>query len=93
MSMCAKPIVRNWARPQGITFSAGPDGQLLPLTVANLKQAFSQNHKFRDSLDPSQATRQKLERFDKDHEIFEVNYLLKASHAHGPGKSQPTTLP
>ena len=62
-------------------FSAGPDGLLLPLTVVNLKQAFPDNQIFRDSLDRSIATHQKIERYDKDHEMFEVNYLLKASHA------------
>ena len=74
-------------------FSAGPDGQLLPLTAANLKQAFPQNQILRASLDLTLDTHQKLEQYDKDHEMFEVNYLLKASHAQGLDKSQTTTMP
>ena len=62
-------------------FSAEPDGQLLLLTENNLKEAYPQNQTFRDSLDLSSAAQQKLEQYDKVHEMFEVNYLLKASHA------------
>ena len=62
-------------------FSAGPDGQLLPLTVNNLRLAYPQNQPFGDSLDMSSAAHQKLERYDRVHEMFELNYLLKASHA------------
>jgi len=62
-------------------FSAGPDGQLLPLTENNLKQAFSQNQFFSANLDRSLVTHQKLEQYDHEHEMFKVNSLLEASHA------------
>ena len=61
-------------------FRAGPDGQLLPLTENNLKRAFSHNQSFSANLDLSLVTHQKLEQYDEVHEMFEVNYLLKASH-------------
>lgn len=62
-------------------FSAGPDGQLLPLTVNNLRLAYPQNQVFGENLDMSSAAHRELEQYDRVQGMFEVNYLLKASHA------------
>ncbi len=56
-------------------FSVGATGEVLPLTAANLKNAFPNNHKFHDSLD----TLFKLNDYDSFHKMFKVNRLLAAS--------------
>ena len=58
--------------------SAGANGQVVPLTVNNLKQAFPDNHKFHDSLDQMLGTGGELAQFDDFHKMFKVNRLLIA---------------
>jgi hypothetical protein len=65
-------------------FSAGPDGQILALTLENLKQAFPDNHRFHDSLDVTFGAGQKLAEFDEFHQMFKVNRLLIASREQEP---------
>jgi hypothetical protein len=60
-------------------FSAGPDGQLLPLTLENLKWAFPDKHRFHDSLDQMFGQGQDLAQYDDFHKMFKVNRLLIAS--------------
>lgn len=60
-------------------FSSGPDGQLLPLTLENLKSAFPANHRFHDSLDQMFGQGQNLAQYDDFHKMFKVNRLLIAS--------------
>jgi hypothetical protein len=60
-------------------FSAGPEGQILALTLENLKQAFPDNHRFHDSLDATFGAGQKLAEYDEFHKMFKVNRLLIAT--------------
>ena len=59
-------------------FSVGADGDVLALTVLNLKQAFPANHMFHDSLDAAFPLGG-LEQYDAFHKMFKVNRLLEAS--------------
>src|SRR5438128_1140960 len=44
-------IVRKGTLEKAYFFSVGPKGEILPLTILNLKNAFPDNHVFHDSLD------------------------------------------
>jgi hypothetical protein len=72
-------IVRKGAAETRYFFSVGPTGDILPLTLLNLKNAFPENHKFHDSLDMMFRSDSGLNRFDKFHNMFTVNRLLIAS--------------
>lgn len=65
-------------------FSVGPDGEVLRLTLENLKEAFPGNHVFRDSLDQAFGTRQDPAQYDEFHKMFKVNRLLIASETSKP---------
>jgi hypothetical protein len=65
-------------------FSVGAAGQLLPLTLGNLKQAFPDNHKFHDSLDATFGAGQDPAWYDDFHKMFKVNRLLIASREKSP---------
>jgi hypothetical protein len=60
-------------------FSAGPAGEILAMTLDNLKHAFPNNHKFHDLLDSNFSAGQGLEEYDEFHKTFKVNRLLIAS--------------
>ena len=60
-------------------FSVGPQGQILTLTLENLKQALPDNHTFHDSLDATFGPGREASEFDEFHKIFTVNRLLIAS--------------
>jgi len=60
-------------------FSVGPDGQILRLTLENLKQVFQDNHRFHDLLDANFGAGQQLEEYDEFHKMFKVNRLSIAS--------------
>ena len=62
------------------SFSVGPDGPLLPLTLEDLKRAFPENHRFHDSLDLTFPGGRELAQYDEFHKMFKVNRLLMASH-------------
>jgi len=72
------------ARGKGIStilkyyFSVGADGDVLALTLINLKQAFPGNHRFHDSLGAAFPFGG-LEQYDDFHKMFKVNHLLEAS--------------
>ena len=70
---------RGFHTTQEYYFSARPDGQILGLTLENLKQAFPENHRFHDSLDVTFGMGQRLEEYDEFHKMFKVNRLLIAS--------------
>jgi hypothetical protein len=57
-------------------FSVGASEQVLQLTLANLKQAFPENHSFHDSLDQAFGAGQNLAQYDEFHGMFKVNRLL-----------------
>ncbi len=61
-------------------FSVGSGGEVLLLTLGNLKQAFPTNHKFHDSLDQMFGPGQDLAQYDEFHKMFKVNRLLIATH-------------
>jgi len=60
-------------------FSVGPEGQILTLTLENLKQALPDNHRFRDSLDATFGPGREASEYDESNKIFKVNRLLIAS--------------
>ena len=60
-------------------FSVPAGGQVLPLTLQNLKQAFPNNHVFHDALDAAFHTDDELAQYDTFHKMFKVNRLLIAS--------------
>ncbi len=60
-------------------FSVGPKGDVLPLTILNVKKAFPDNHVFHDLLDMSFKHDSDLTRYDDFHKMFKVNRLLAAS--------------
>ena len=60
-------------------FSVGPEGQILALTLENLKQALPNNHKFHDSLDATFGPEREPWEYDEFHKMFKVNRLLIAS--------------
>lgn len=73
---------RGKGMPQTIRtyyFSAGSAGEILPLTLENLKRGFPENHKFHDLLDSNFGAGQNLEEYDGFHKMFKVNRLLIAS--------------
>ena len=57
-------------------FSVGPSGQVLPLTLENLKLAYPDNHRFHDSLDKMFGSGQDIAQYDELHQMFKVNRLL-----------------
>lgn len=72
-------IVRKGAAERAYFFSVGPNGDVQPLTVANLKKAFPENHRFHDLLDLSFKHDSELNKYDQFHGMFKVNRLLAAS--------------
>jgi hypothetical protein len=72
-------IVRKAAVEKAYFFSKGATGELLPLTITNLKKAFPANHNFHDSLDMMFRSDSGLTRWDEFHNMFKVNRLLIAS--------------
>ena len=72
-------IVRKGASEKTYFFSVGPNGDILPLTILNLKKAFPDNHTFHDFLDMSFRHDSDLTRYDNFHKMFKVNRLLEAS--------------
>jgi hypothetical protein len=72
-------IVRKGASEKTYFFSVGPNGDILPLTILNLKNAFPDNHTFHDLLDMSFKHDSDLTKYDEFHKMFKVNRLLAAS--------------
>jgi len=72
-------IVRKGALEKTYFFSVGPKGDILPLTILNLKKAFPENHPFQDLLDMSFKYDSDLTRYDEFHKMFKVNRLLDAA--------------
>jgi hypothetical protein len=60
-------------------FSVGPNGDILPLTIANLKKAVPDNAMFHDHLDMAFKDDSELTAYDDAHKMFKVNRLLIAS--------------
>jgi len=72
-------LVRKGALERAYFFSVGRTGEILPLTILNLKKAFPDNHAFHDSLDANFKNDAQLTKFDDFHRMFKVNRLLQAS--------------
>src|SRR2546428_7567152 len=66
-------------RHKAYFFSVGPNGEVLPLTIANLKKAFPDSHRFHDNLDMAFRNDSQLAKYDDFHKMFKVNRLLIAS--------------
>jgi hypothetical protein len=73
-------LVRKGALEKAYYFSVGHNGEVLPLTIINLKKAFPNNHRFHDSLDLMFKSDSQLTKFDEFHKMFKVNRLLEASN-------------
>src|SRR5499427_9209568 len=73
-------LVRKGTSEKTYFFSVGPNGDVLPLTILNLKKAFPDNHTFHDLLDMSFKHDSDLTRYDEFHNMFKVNRLLAASN-------------
>lgn len=65
-------------------FSVGPEGPIQPLTLGKLKQAIPDDRRFHESLDASLRSGQRLEMYDSEHTMFQVNWLLIASRRDNP---------
>ena len=72
-------LVRKGTTDKAYFFSVGPNGEVLPLTIVNLKKAFPDNHRFHDSLDMMFRDDSPLTKYDNFHKMFKVNRLLIAS--------------
>ena len=72
-------LVRKGTSEKTYFFSVGPNGEVLPLTILNLKKAFPDNHTFHDFLDMSFKHDSDLTKYDDFHKMFKVNRLLQAS--------------
>ena len=72
-------LVRKGTTDKAYFFSAGPNGEVLPLTIVNLKKAFPDNHRFHDVLDMAFKNDSQLTKYDDFHKMFKVNRLLIAS--------------
>ena len=60
-------------------FSLGPEGKIRDLTVAKLKQAIPNNHRFHDQLDTTFGDGRSVAEYDDFHKMFKVNRVLIAS--------------
>lgn len=60
-------------------FSVSADGSVIPLTIANLKNTFPENHKLHDNLDMMFKNDSQLTQYDDFHKMFKVNRLVVAS--------------
>jgi len=72
-------IVRKGATEKAYFFSVGPTGDVVPLTILNLKKAFPENHAFHDLLDMAFKNDSDLTKYDEFHKMFRVNRVLAAS--------------
>lgn len=72
-------LVRKGALERAYFFSVGRTGEILPLTILNLKKVFPDNHAFHDSLDVNFKNDAQLTKFDEFHKMFKVNRLLQAT--------------
>jgi hypothetical protein len=60
-------------------FTTSTSDELQPLTKANLKKAFPDNHPFHDALDANFKEEKELYTYDDFHKMYKVNRLLKAN--------------
>jgi hypothetical protein len=72
-------IVRKGTLEKAYFFSVGLKGEILPLTILNLKNAFPDNHAFHDSLDMMFKNDWQVTKYDDFHNMYKVNRLLAAS--------------
>jgi hypothetical protein len=75
----ADVLVRKGTTDKEYFFSVGPNGEILPLTILNLKKAFPDNHIFHDNLDMVFKNDSQLTKYDGFHKMFKVNRVLIAS--------------
>lgn len=58
-------------------FSKGPEGDILPLKLHDVKQAFPDNRPFHEKLDQAFRKGEELKLYDRTHAMFVVNRLLE----------------
>lgn len=56
-------------------FSTTPDGEIMPLTFCNLKNAYKNNEKFEELLD-QYFSADGVHTYDKRHNTFKINYVF-----------------
>ena|ERR1035437_3221627 len=69
----ARELVQNYF------FSTALNSAILPLTISNLKKAFSDNLKFHNKLDQEFNSEKDIPSYDDIHKMYKVNYLLSQS--------------
>src|SRR2546426_511043 len=72
-------LVRKGATEPAYYFSVGAAGEVLPLTMLNLKKGFPENHRFHDALDETFRSDSDLIWFDDFHKMYKVNRVFVAS--------------
>jgi hypothetical protein len=72
-------LVRKGATEPAYYFSVDAAGDVLPLTLLNLKNAFPENHRFHDALDETFRSDSDLTWFDDFHKMYKVNRVLVAT--------------
>lgn len=60
-------------------FSNTATGEVKELTLTNLKNAFSENHRFHDALDAEFKSNENLARYDSFHKVYKINRLYASS--------------
>lgn len=78
-----KDTSRGLATSRVYFFSVGPAGRVVPLTLANVKDAFPNAHAFHDAIDMTFRTDDELTQYDAFHSMFKINWLLMASAVTG----------
>lgn len=71
-----KDVNRGLYQPE-YYFSKDANAVLQPLTKANLKAAFPDNHRFHDELDAQLKTDKDLYTYDRFHKTYKINWILK----------------
>lgn len=60
-------------------FSKDAQGQILELTIYNMKAAFPDNHKFHDLIDLAFHSNEELTLYDNFHKLMKINRILQNS--------------
>jgi len=62
-----------------VYFSAGPEGEIKELTIANLKLTFPENWIFLNMVQVEPEPEKSIRAYDAEHKMYRVNYLYKHS--------------
>jgi hypothetical protein len=62
-----------------VYYSAGPEGEIKELTIANLKLTFPENWIFLNMVQVEPEPEKSIRAYDAEHKMYRVNYLYKHS--------------